>query len=142
MQRKINESTSFAIDNMYKIMYLGVMKFKTKDLKYLGTLLIFIPNPLDAQEVWSFNQFICVCSRENKRVSNTHIQTISFYYINLYVSLLITNYLIGLASWANSIKLQYMAWSGTKREQIRHKLQWALGFLSTFDKSKVTINYI
>ena len=90
---------------MYKRMYLGVMKFKTKDLKYLGTLLIFIPNPLDAQEVWSLNQFICVCSRENKKVSNTHIQTISFYYINLYVSLLITNYLIGPASWANSIRL-------------------------------------
>ena len=90
---------------MYKRMYLGVMKFKTKDLKYSGTLLIFIPNPLDAQEVWSLNQFRCVCSRENKRVSNTLIKTISFSYKILYVSLFIIDYLIGLAFWVIPIGL-------------------------------------
>ena len=66
MQRKINESTSFAIDNIYyvssesknKRMYLGAIKFKTKDQKFLRTLLIFTPNPLIAQEVWSLNQFV------------------------------------------------------------------------------------
>ena len=47
------------IDNMHyeiskfknKIAYLGVVKFKTKEYKYLGTLLIFTPIPLYAQEV-------------------------------------------------------------------------------------------
>ena len=33
-----------------------MVNFKTKDEKYLGTLSIFTPIPLDAQEVWSFNQ--------------------------------------------------------------------------------------
>ena len=41
------------------------MKFKTKDYKYFGILLIFIPIPLYAQEVWSLNQF----PRENNRVA-------------------------------------------------------------------------
>ena len=62
---KINGSTSFAIDNMYyvssefenKNAYLGVMKFKTEDQKFLGRLLIFTPIPLNAQDVWSLNQF-------------------------------------------------------------------------------------
>ena len=49
-----------------KIAYLGAMKFKTKDLKYLGTLLIFNPIPLYAQEVWSLNQFL----QENNRVAS------------------------------------------------------------------------
>ena len=40
-----------------KIAYLGAVKFKIKDYKYLGTLLIFTPIPLYAQEVWSLNQF-------------------------------------------------------------------------------------
>ena len=45
------------------------MKFKTKDEKFLGTLLIFTPLPLYVQEVWSLNQFL----RENNRVvSLTH----------------------------------------------------------------------
>ena len=73
--------------------------------------------------VWSLNQFICMCSRENKRVVYTHIHTISFYCKILYVFFLITDYLIGLAFWAITIGIQYMAWSGTKREQIRHQLQ-------------------
>ena len=44
------------IDNMHyeiskfknKIAYLGAVKFKTKDYKYLGILLIFTPIPLYA----------------------------------------------------------------------------------------------
>ena len=54
-----------------KIAYLGAVKFKTKDLKFLGTLLIFTPIPLYAQEVWSLNQFL----RENNWVvslAHTH----------------------------------------------------------------------
>ena len=38
----------------------------------------------------------------------------------LYVSLLIINYLIGLVFWAFLIGFWYVAWSGTKMEQIRH----------------------
>ena len=49
-----------------KIAYLGVVKFKTKDYKYLGTLLIFTPIPLYAQKVWSLNQFL----RENNQVAS------------------------------------------------------------------------
>ena len=37
--------------------YLGVVKFKTEDQKFLGRLLIFTPIPLNAQNVWSLNQF-------------------------------------------------------------------------------------
>ena len=63
---KLNESTSLKNDNMYyvsfiireqKNAYIGVVKFKTEDQKFLGRLLIFTPIPLDAQDVWSLNQF-------------------------------------------------------------------------------------
>ena len=37
----------------------------------------------------------------------------------MYVSLLITDYIIGLAFWAISIGFKYVAWSETKKEQIR-----------------------
>ena len=49
-----------------------MVKFKTEDQKLLGKLLIFTPIPLDAQDVWSLNQFL----RREYWVSNTHIQTI------------------------------------------------------------------
>ena len=52
-------------------------------------------------------------------MSNTHIQIISFSYKILYVSLLITDYLIGLAFWFIPIGFKYVAWIGTKKEQIR-----------------------
>ena len=63
---KLNKSTSLKNDNMYyvsfiireqKNAYIGVVKFKTEDQKFLGRLLIFTPIPLDAQDVWSLNQF-------------------------------------------------------------------------------------
>ena len=55
------------------------MKFKTKDYKYLGTLLIFTPIPLYAQEVWSLNQF----PRENNHVASlTH--TLHFTMMSLF----------------------------------------------------------
>ena len=63
-----------------------------------------------AQEVWSLNQFICMCSRENKRVDYTHIHTISFSYKNLYVSQLITDYLIRLAF--GPFQLGFSMWLG------------------------------
>ena len=74
-------------------MYLGVVKFKTKDQKFLRTLLIFTPIPLDAQEVWSLNQLdVYVLERMNECLTLTYIP----FYV-LVVSLLITDYLIGLA---------------------------------------------
>ena len=63
---KLNGSTSLENDNMRYVSfrireqenaYLGVVKFKTEDQKFLGRLLIFTPIPLDAQDVWSLNQF-------------------------------------------------------------------------------------
>ena len=99
-------------------MYVGAVKFKTKQesvrwyseihnqrLKVLGNTLNLHYNSTHAQEVWSLNQFICMCSRENKRVAYTHIHIISFSYKILYVSLLITDYLIGLAFWAILIRV-------------------------------------
>ena len=80
-------------------MYLDAVKFKTKDLKVLENTFNLRSNSTCTQEVWSLNQLICVCSRENNIVSYTHIQTISFSYKILYVSLLIIDYLIGLALW-------------------------------------------
>ena len=37
--------------------YLGVVKFKIEDQKFLKRLLIFTPIPLNSQDVWSLNQF-------------------------------------------------------------------------------------
>ena len=48
--------------------YLGVVKLNTFNLNFNSTF---------AQEVWSLNQFTCMCLRENKRVTYTHIHTIS-----------------------------------------------------------------
>ena len=65
-QRKINGSTSLENDNMCYVsfriweqenVYLDVVKFKTEDQKFLERLLIFTPIPLNAQDVWSLNQF-------------------------------------------------------------------------------------
>ena len=42
---------------MNKRVYLDAVKFKTKDEKHLRKLLIFTPIPLNAQDVWSLNQF-------------------------------------------------------------------------------------
>ena len=63
---KLNGSTSLENDNMRYVSfiireqenaYLGVVKFKTEDQKFLERLLIFTLIPLDAQDVWSLNQF-------------------------------------------------------------------------------------
>ena len=63
---KLNGSTSLENDNMRYVSfrireqenaYLGVVKFKTEDQKFLRRLLIFTPISLDAQDVWSLNQF-------------------------------------------------------------------------------------
>ena len=88
-----------------------MVKFKTEDQKFLGRLLIFTPIPLDAQDVWSLNQF----SKERmKSVQHSH-KNISFIMRTLmkrlnekshekasmkfcmFLSLYTTDYLIGLA---------------------------------------------
>ena len=89
-------------------MYLDAIKFKTKDEKYLGTLLIFTPIPLDAQEVWSLNQlYVYVQEKMNECLTLTYIpfHVTSCCFKILYVSLLTTDYLIGLAFWAFLIGL-------------------------------------
>ena len=85
-QQKINKSTSFAFDNMYYVNFIikeqesvpWCGEIQNQRLEVLGNTFNLHSNSTCAQEVFSLNQFICVCSRENKRVSNTHIQTISF----------------------------------------------------------------
>ena len=139
-QRKINGSTLFALDNMYyvnseyknKRVYLSAVKFKTKDQKYLGKLLIFTPISLVPKKCGlSIGLYVYVQGRIRQWLTLTY-KIISFPYKILYASFLITDYLIGLAFWAISIGFQYVAWSGTKREQIRHQLQWALDFFVNF----------
>ena len=64
-------------------MYLDAVKFKIKHEKHLGTLLIFTPIPLNAQEVWSLNQlYVYVLERMNEWMSNIHIHTIWCCYKN------------------------------------------------------------
>ena len=67
---------NFRIKN--KIAYLGAVKFKIKDYKYLRTRLIFTLIPLYAQEVWFLNQF----PRENNRVASlTHTHHFTMMYL-------------------------------------------------------------
>ena len=49
--------TMYVFEFENKNAYLGVVKFKTEDQKFLERLLIFTPIPLNAQNVWSLNQF-------------------------------------------------------------------------------------
>ena len=98
-----------------KIAYLGAVKFKTKDLKFLGTLLIFTPIPLYAQEVWSLNQFL----RENNRVvslAQTHHFSIIILFLKKNFCMFlpfITNWLsnwaglLGLSNWALMCGLEW-----------------------------------
>ena len=76
-------------------------------------------------------------------MSNTHIQIISFFYKILYVFLLITDYLIrplGLSDWALVCDLEWDQKRTYKTLTPMGLGPWA--FLSTLNKSKVTINYI
>ena len=55
-------------------MHLSVVKFKTKDQKFLRILLIFTPILLDAQQVWPLNQlYVYVLERMNKCLTFTYI---------------------------------------------------------------------
>ena len=75
---KLNGSTSLENYNMCYVSfrireqenaYLGVVEFKTEDQKFLRRLLIFTPIPLDAEDMWSLNQF----SKERmKSVQHSH----------------------------------------------------------------------
>ena len=78
-------------------MYFGEVKFKTKDQKFLRTLLIFTPIPLVPKKCElsiSFYEFVQGRMRECITLTYKpfHVHT-KF----LYISLLITDYLIGLA---------------------------------------------
>jgi len=86
--------------------YLGVVKFKIKDYKYLGKLLIFTPIPLVPKKCGLSISF----QWENKRVAYTYIHTISFLMktlikFRMFLSLYLTGYLIGLTFWVIPIEL-------------------------------------
>ena len=77
-----------------------MMNFKNKDQKFLGTLLIFTPIPLVPKKCElsiSFYEF--VQGRMRECLTLTYKPFHIFTKI-MYISLLITNYLIGLAFWA------------------------------------------
>ena len=81
-------------------MYLDAVKFKTKHLR---TLLIFTLIPLDAQEVWSLNQLYAYVLKRMKESPTLTSMSFHVTYCSskiLYVSFIITDYLIGLAVWA------------------------------------------
>ena len=116
-------SISFMIDNMHYVILRiweqdapWCSEIQNKRLEVLGNTFNLHSNSTYAQEVWSLNQFICMCFKENKRVSYTHTQTISFSYKILFVSLLITDYLIRLAF--RPFQLGFSMWLGV--ESIRN----------------------
>ena len=77
-----------------------MVNFKTKIRKYLGTLLIFIPIPRTPKKCGlSINFYECVQERIRECPTLTY-KPFHISYKILYVSLLITDYLIGLAFWA------------------------------------------
>ena len=90
-------------------MYLSAVKFKTKDYKFLGTLLFFTLIPLVPKKCGlSISLYVCVQGRIRECLTLTykpfHSLTKNSYKI-LYVSLLIIDYLIGLAFWTIPIGL-------------------------------------
>ena len=72
-QRKNNGSTSFTIDNIYylnfriyeqeSVPWCG--EIQNQKLEVLGNTFNLHSNSAYAQKVWSLNQFICMCLREN-----------------------------------------------------------------------------
>jgi len=73
------------------------VKFKLKDQKFLRTLLIFTSISFVPKKYGlSINFYECVQERIRECPTLTY-KTISFLYKILYISLLITDYLIGLA---------------------------------------------
>ena len=106
---KINESTSFAIDNIYYVNFriqeqesvAWCVEFQNKDCKHLGILLIFTPIPLTPKMCGLLISYMNLFKREFESVQHSHTPFhVCCYIKNLYVSLLITDYLIGLAFWA------------------------------------------
>ena len=85
----------------YKKVHIGVVKFKTKYYKYLGTLLIFTPIPLMPKKYGlSINLYVCVQERIRKWLTLTYTPFHSLIKFCMFLSLYITDYLIELAFWA------------------------------------------
>ena len=90
-QQKINWSTSFAIDNMYYVNFRiweqesvpWCSEIQNQRLEALGNTFNLHSNSTWCPRSVISKWIICVCSRENERVSNFHIQTISFIMRNL-----------------------------------------------------------
>ena len=110
--------TMYISEYKNKRVYLNAMKFKTKDQKYLGILLIFTPISLVPKKC-GLSIILYVCVQGRIREWHTLIYTPFPYIIKFYMflSLYIIDYLIGLAFFAILIGLQYVSWSGTKRNK-------------------------
>jgi len=85
--------------------YFGVLNFKNKDYKYLRTLLISTPIPLMPKKCGLSISFYECVQRRIRECPTLIYKPFLFLYQIMYVSLLITNYLIGLAFWAFPIGL-------------------------------------
>ena len=97
-----------------------MLNFKTKDQKFLRTLSIFTLIPLVPKKCGlsiSFYEFVRGRMIECLTLTYKPCHVLTKI---LYVSLLITDYLIGLVFWAFPIEFWYVVWSGIEREQIRH----------------------
>ena len=79
-QRKINGSTSFAIDNMYYVNFRieeqenvpWCSEIQNQRLKVLGNTFNLHSNSTYTQEVWSLNQFRCVQGRIRECLTLTY----------------------------------------------------------------------
>ena len=125
-QRKINESTLFTIDNMYYVNFRiyeqesvpWCGEIQNQMLEVLGNTFNFHSNSTYTQELWSLNQFnVCVQGRIREWLTLTYTPFYSITKFCMFLSLYITNYLIGLAFWAIPIRVQYVAWCGTEKDK-------------------------
>ena len=117
---------------------------KISFIKDLGTLLIFTPIPLVPKKCGlSISLYVCVQRRIRECPTLTYKPFHSLTK-TLYVSLLITDYLIELAFLGHSNwDLVYdLEWDQKGTNKTLAPMGFGLwAFLSTLDKSKVTINY-
>ena len=157
--RKINGSTLFIIDNMYHVNFKiqeqesvpWCNEIQNQRLEVLRNTLNLHSNSTCAQEVWSLNQYICMCSGENKRVAYTYIHTI-FSRWHTHHFILLQNFIcFSPYNWLSNCAslLDHSNWAlvcGLQWDQMgTNKTLAPMGFrvfLSTLEKPKITIIYI
>ena len=104
-QQKINGFTLFAIDNMHYVNFRiqeqesvpWCGEFQNEDYNHLGTLLIFTPIPLMPKKCGLSISYMNLFKGELESVQHSHTNHFVSLSKILYVFLLITDYLIGLA---------------------------------------------